>query len=87
MNCNGYTFEDLLTKVIWKKWDMEIVGISGTRSGNVGRKFNKIGTKNMKRNITDLHKNMNCFKKGFRPRTKSLVDVKGRLQRISYADY
>jgi hypothetical protein len=41
----------------------------------------------MNQNITDLHKNINGFKKGFRRRTKSLVDVKGRLQRISYANY
>jgi hypothetical protein len=37
MNCNGYKIEGLLTHVIWAKWNVEIVGISGTREGNVGR--------------------------------------------------
>jgi hypothetical protein len=41
----------------------------------------------MKRNITNLHKNINGFKKGFRPRAKSVVDVKGHLQRTSFANY
>jgi len=39
MNCNGYTFEILLTQVIWKMWDVEIVGISGIRGGNFGRQI------------------------------------------------
>jgi len=50
-------------------------------------KFNKIGTKYMKGNFADFYKNINGFKKSFRPRTKSVVDVNGRLQRISYANY
>jgi len=50
-------------------------------------KFNKIGTKYTKGNFTDLHKNVNGFKKSFRPRTKSVVDVNGHLQRISCANY
>jgi len=52
----------------------------------LGGKFNKIGTKYMKGNFTDLHKNRNGFKKRFRPRIKSVVDVNGHLQRISYAN-
>jgi hypothetical protein len=66
MNCNSYTFEALLTQVIWKMWDVKIVGVSGTRSGNVGRQIYKIGTNNTIRNITDLLKTINGFKKGFR---------------------
>jgi hypothetical protein len=37
MNCNVYKIETLLMQVIWAMWNVEIVGISGTRRGNVGR--------------------------------------------------
>jgi hypothetical protein len=37
MNGNGYTFEALLTQVIRKMWDVEIMGISGKRRENVGQ--------------------------------------------------
>jgi len=51
MNGNGYTFEALLTQVIRKMWDVEIVGISEQEGKMLDGKFHAIGTKNMKRNI------------------------------------
>jgi C4-type Zn-finger protein len=59
--------------------DMKLVDISGKKREYLKSKINELETNSKNKNIRELYRGINDFKKGYQPRTNILKDENGNL--------
>jgi hypothetical protein len=59
--------------------DMKLVDISGKKKRMFETKINELETTSKNKNIMQLYRGMNVFKKGYQPRTNIVKNEKGNL--------
>jgi hypothetical protein len=58
---------------------------TGIKRGNIRKTINKLATKNKNKNVRDLYRGMNEFKRGYQPRSYLVMGENGDLLSDSHS--
>jgi hypothetical protein len=81
-NCSDYRIEAKYMGIILTISDVKQVGILGIKREYLKDKIYYLPTKVRKKNIRDLYRGINDFKRGYQPRINLVKDENGDLLQI-----